>query len=251
MNRRKAMYGIAVIPFALGSTGCLHVLVRLFVGRGTAGVLARSSRVGGARLGTTFGRGVATGSSLSRSIGVSRNAANVPRSQILDSNGRSIASTRPEEKGTYTQIKGSDVLYSRRTSYGHDHEFQHGSAGRSIRHQNGWVEHKDNRGRRVGFDQIRLAKRVIDHLNANQEKIGETRITSQAENTYLETDESAVRSFEIVEKALGLNCPDAKRAYDDWTANQELCLNSNKNCGLNEIKRQSYLSLRAACNRTQ
>lgn len=245
------MLGVAGTSL-LATPGCVFLLMRLFVGRGATGVLTRARMAGGARLGATFGRGVAVGSAATRAA-VARSGGTVttvPKANIIGSNNTVIASTRSTKSGIYTTMKGSDVLYSRRTRYGYDHEVQTGSAGRSY-DRGDYIEYKNSRGQTTAFDRVRLSKNLIEHFDQNQELIGSTQLEQNQDELHLHSDEDVVKAFEALEEALGLDCPDARAAYDEWTISQEACQTGTGPCGANAARYQHYEERARACIKTR
>lgn len=248
LNRRQVLIGTVSAPTILTTPGCIHLLMRLFVGRGAAGLLGRAGVAGGARLGATFGRGIAVGSSAAR-MSVGRAAVGrqiVPNSHILDATGSRIASTRTTKGGVITSIRGSDVMLSRKRGKRHDHEDTRGSTG-SSEEKFDYVEHKDTRGRVSGFDKIRLARKIVEHYDPDEKPLGSTRLDVNNDRVLIHSDDETIRALEDYEKALCLDDPVVKAAYDEWQLGQAICYDHGQSCGANALRHDAYETLWRRC----
>ncbi len=212
-------------------------------------MLGRARLAGGARLGASYGRGIAVGSVASRTLARGTNRTVLPSSRLYNKqNGDLLSSTESDKYGTYTLVKGSKVMYSRKVPHGHVHEPLSGRGGQSYENEGrNYVRHENPRGQTIGFDKIRLAKNIIEHYDANQKFVGQTQISSEQDSVFLTTDSAAIEAVESIEKSMGLNCPEAKKALDQWHENQALCLKHDINCGINGIKQNRYLEVAARC----
>ena len=255
ISRRKALLYGALIPITVSQSGCLHIFLRLLVGRGAARMLVRAAGGGVRGAGMTFGRGVSVGSMAARQAtlrGATSSSTIVPAgSRIIRPDGRTVARTQRSKdgRGTYTRVDGSDILYSEETPYGHEHDLGRIVAGRSYRRKKGIVEHKDNRGRTMGYDEVRLAQRVIRHLDNNEKVIGETKFSSTQDEIILNADNNTIESFEAIVKEYGLDCPESKAAYDEYTRYQEACLDSTGPCGGGSTLRlDRWKALKSQCH---
>lgn len=240
----KYMTGGALTVSSLGVPGCLPMLLRLVVGRGTIGRMGTAARIGGAASTLTFGRGISVGSRLSGAR-VSR----FPKTQIVDQNGKLIAQARSNKGEARVSINNSDVFYSRDTPYGQEHFHHYGPSGRSYNRDKNVIEHKDADGRRLGYDQLRFTKKVIDHMNSDFEKVGETRYTIEDSAAVIQPDEGVLQNIKQVEKLLGLNCPKTAEALNELIEAQKRCGSGETSyCSKIAMKTSRYKDLQRACN---
>ena len=221
------------------------MILRLLVGRGAARVLAGAARGGVRSAGMTFGRGVSIGGLTAR-----QSLMTPAGSRVIGPNRREIATTEKSKtgKGTYTRVNGSDILYSENTLYGMEHNLGSNVAGRSYYRRNNSIEHRDYRGNVSGYDQLRLAQRVIKHFDRDEKEIGESQFI-KAENHYeIQADDETINSFEALSKAYGLDCPETKNAYDEFTRYQEACLTGTGPCGAGtELRRRRWQEMLNSC----
>lgn len=262
-TRRDTLILLGAVPPALLAPGCAVFLLRLLVGRGTAGALTRAARLGGSRAALTYGRGIAAGARIARvspyargaSVGSqgARNAATqtMPHTQILTRDGRLISETKPSKHGVKGYVDGSEVFYSRRTDYGFEHigGSQGTRTGKSVNRSNGVIEHRDKEDRVLTFDKIRMAKHVIEHYDKHEQLIGSTDIAVNDGRVSIYPDNETISSIESISEELALDCPDAKAAYDEYIRYGNQCdENGDKRiCNRVNFKKSRYDMLAQAC----
>ncbi len=233
---------LTIVP----ASGCLPVLLRLVLGRGALSRLSfatRSSRLASALV---FGRGLAIGSRIGRT-----NVSRLPKTEIVDKNGKKVATSKSGNGQASIYVDGAKVFYSRDMPYGQSHH-SFGPVGRSINVNKNVVRHEDNDGRRLGYDHIRLAKNIIEHLDRDEKKIGETSLELQDQRAIIRPDEETIQSIENIKEYLGLNCPRAKQAYQELTELRAQCGDDvDAACDAIRMKSSRYRDLRQNCIKTR
>lgn len=245
LTRRKVLLlGVAGSITALPLGGCVFLFLRLFVGRGLAGTLARAARVGRATSALTFGRGIAIGARLAptRTVAFTRGSILGPRQQLV----ANFESSATESK---VLIEKSPVFFSRKTRYGFDHSDYNGPCGRSIFDTEGnIIRHQTDDGIVVAIDRLNKIRRVVEHLNPDGSKIGESRYDTKSSDVIISSDSAAVESINNIRNNLGLQCPETKLAYDDWLAYKNKCGDGNTlACREISSKSEIYNRLRDQC----
>jgi hypothetical protein len=245
MARRDVLIlGIAGTVAVLPIGGCVFAFLRIFVGRGLAGTLARAARVGRASSALTFGRGVAVGARLApaRTVGLTRGS-------ILGPRQRMIANFESSSTESRVIVDRSPVFFSRKTRYGFDHNDYNGPCGRSIVDARGNViRHETDDGILASIDRVDQLRGVIEHLRPDSSKIGETRYSLKNSEVSVTSDSSSIESINNIRSALGLQCPEVKEAYEDWMSHKKMCGNGNMlSCREISSKGARYEMLRDQC----
>lgn len=248
LSRRNVMLG-GVSLVAVSQSGCIHLLLRLVLGRAAVGVLARA--VGGRGAAAMFGRGVAVGSSVARTTAL-RTAATrptagrlvVPESRILRKDGKEVARTVEDQHGTFTTMNGARVLYSERRGRTHFHQPAQGRSLGSSKDKGEFVEHRDNRGFVQAYDRIRMARRVIEHFDKDEKIVGQTPLRTHDNTVFMDLDEDGAKAFDALYKANGLDCPEALRARLDMQNYNDQC---GSKCGQSSMRLHKYIEEQKRC----
>jgi hypothetical protein len=243
LDRREALIGLSLLVLPLN--GCLFALMRIFVGRGLAGTLARAGRLGRTASALTFGRGVAVGARLAPA----RTAA-LPSTQILGPGRRLIAHSKSSASESKVYIQNSPVFHSRRTEFGFRHYDFNGPVGRSFTRQgDDVVKHQNEEGVITAVDRIRRLNRMVEHFSVEGSKIGETHFEQSGDELSIDADNAAVESINAARESLGLQCPDARAAFDEWQRYKGLCSSGESDyCRGISSKGARYQYLRERCS---
>lgn len=245
VDRREALRLIGLSLIVVPLNGCLFALMRIFVGRGLAGTLARAGRLGRTASALTFGRGVAVGARLAPA----RTAA-LPSTQILGPGRRLIARSESSAAESKVYIENSPVFHSRRTEFGFRHYDFNGPVGRSFTRQgDDVVRHQNEDGVITAVDRIRRLNRLVEHFSADGGKIGETRFEQSGDHLGIDADDATVTSISAAREGLGLQCQDARAAFDDWQRYKDLCSRGESDyCRGISSKGAKYQFLRERCS---
>jgi hypothetical protein len=244
LNRREALGIIGLSLMTLPLNGCIFALMRILVGRGLAGTLLRAGRTGRTASALTFGRGVAIGTRLAPA-----RIAALPQAHILGPGRQLIAQSRSTASGSEVYIERSAVFQSRRMNYGFRHFDFEGPVGRSLtRPGDDLVRHQDEDGVSTAIDRINRANRVVEHFTADGSKVGETRFEQSGDELNVLADNAAIESITAARNALGLQCPDARAAFDEWQRYKGLCGSGQSSyCRQVSSKSSRYQFLRERC----
>lgn len=229
---------------AVPLNGCLFLLLRLFVGRGLAGTLVRAGRVGRVTSALTFGRGVAVGMRLAPIA-----SARLPTIQILGPGRQMLARSQSSATASTIYMGRAAVFESRRASFGFRHFDFDGPVGRSMIRQGGdLIEHQSEAGEVLALDRIRPGGRAIEHFTPEGARLGETRFEQNGEDVNVRADDEVLASLTEMHNDLGLNCPDAREAYERWQQAQNACSRGSSNdCRTVSSWSSRYQYLRSQC----
>lgn len=247
-DRRRAIAGgIAALLLTSVTSGCIAGLLRLFVGRGLASSLIRTANIGRAASTLTFGRGVAIGGRV-----VPANAYRSSRGMIIDPKQRVVATFDTSISRSIVKRQDSPVFTSERTRYGYEHFDRNGVCGRSFANsESNQIIHKTEDDVLLAIDRIDRVSSLVEHLDANGRRIGITRYRQRGtDQVDVVADDGSLRSIDIASRELGLQCPEAKRAHDEWLEAKRLCgENVDAACRSIPQKRIEHESLIKECNR--
>lgn len=244
-SRRESLSFIGLSLMVLPLNGCLFALMRIVVGRGLAGTLLRAGRLGRTTSALTFGRAVAIGTRMAPV-----RTAMLPRSQILGPGGRLIARSESSDSESRVYIENSPIFHSRKTPFGFQHYDFDGPVGQSFTNQgDDMVRHQSDDGVVTAFDRIRRLNNVIEHFSADQTKIGETRLEMRGDEVNVAADDEVVASVVSTRDNLGLQCPDARTAYNEWQRHKDLCsIGESDYCRRVSSLGARYQHLRSRCS---
>jgi hypothetical protein len=247
LDRRETLGLIGVSLIALPLNGCLFALMRILVGRGLAGTIARAGRLGRTASALTFGRGVA----IAARLAPARTAA-LPSTQILGPGRRLIAYSESSAAESKVYIDNSAIFHSRRTPFGFRHYDFNGPVGRSFtRPGDDVVRHQNEDGGVTAIDRIRRLNRLVEHFSGDGSKIGETRFEQSGAELSVTADQAAMESINAARDALGLQCPDVRAAFDEWQRYKKLCSNGDSAaCRDVSSKGAKYQFLKSRCSST-
>ena len=128
--------------------------------------------------------------------------------------------------------------------YGHVHRYKGVDVGRSIRKSSDRIEHQDTKQNTISFDRVRLARKVVEHYNADGGSMGETTFVESNSNVEIVSSEEALESYALIEKDLGFHCPGAQEAYDRLNRAVQLCRDTDTGCGQVGFKDDVYRQLK-------
>lgn len=225
MDRRRLISGVlASTVVALPTAGCLLLLpLRVFVGRGLAASLRGAARAGRVRSALTFGRGVSIGHRLA-----SAKPSGAVTGQILEHRGKAVATFESSAEISKVIVDGSPVFFSRQTDYGFIHNDFNGPCGRSVYSEDrNTIEHQSDSGILFSVDTIDRERNLVQHFDANGSKTGESLFRINESDVIVSNDKNLIESIDDTTRALGLQCPETKRAYNELLAAQEACSNGN------------------------
>jgi len=245
-HRREALGLIGLSLVILPLNGCIFALMRILVGRGLAGTLVRAGRLGRTASALTFGRGIAVGSHL-----VPARASALPASQILGPGRQVIARSQSSASESRVYMGNSAVFHSQRTPYGFRHFDFEGPVGRSsTQGTDDLIRHQSEDGVVTAVDRIRRTARLVEHFSAEGGKVGETRFEQRGDELDVLADNEAVESIFAARNALGLQCPEAQTAFNDWQRAKDRCgAGDARSCREVSSRSAQYQHLRDACVR--
>lgn len=243
--RRQVIAGaISSLIVAPVLTGCIAGLLRLFVGRGLAGTLARTARVGRAASTLTFGRGVAVGAKV-----VPASMYRATSGTIIGPKQRLVATFDTSLANSIIKIDRSPVFTSQRTRYGFEHFDRNGICGRSyVRADRNEIRHETDDGILLAIDRINEASRTIEHHDPSSRRIGTSKYGVRGNDVDVNADQASIESMDRARDELGLQCPETKHAYDEWLEAKQLCgRGDGEACRAVATKRIKYENLRRHC----
>jgi len=138
-------------------------------------------------------------------------------------------------------------MRSTRKSNVMDHEGRHHwQSGRSIDHDD-FIEHQNHKKERVAYDRIRLAQKLVEHYDKDQNLVGKTDLVVENDVVGVQIDDQTEAAFDALSQSLGLHCPDVKKAYDEYMNGYLDCRFGRAKCGPETFEKLKYQRLLATC----